>query len=187
MQANRKDALVETATELFYRNGFHATGIDRILVESGVAKMTLYKHFRSKEDLIVAGLEKRGGEVRARLRSDVEGRARSAKKRLLAVFDVVAESLADDGFCGCLFINACAEYGDRAHPVHQAASQHKAAVRQFFEELAVVAGAEDAAVLADQMMLLTEGATVVAQVSGPELAARHLRKAAKQLIKHAGI
>jgi AcrR family transcriptional regulator len=187
MPAGRKDALVETATEMFHRNGFHATGIDRILAEAGIAKMTLYKHFRSKEELIVAGLERRSEEYRTWLRTGVEERARSAKKRLLAVFDLVAESLTKDGDRGCIFVNACAEYGDRSHPVHQAAAAHKAAVHSYFQELAQTAGAVDATALADQVMLLTEGATAIGQVSGPEAATRHLRKAAKQLIKHAGI
>ena len=76
-RVSRRDELVETALDLFYRNGFHATGIDRILAEAGVAKMTLYKHFRSKDDLIVAALERRDERFRAWFQGTVEREARS--------------------------------------------------------------------------------------------------------------
>ncbi len=187
MVASRKDELVDTALDLFYQNGFHATGIDRILGSAGIAKMTLYKHFRSKDALIVAALERRDERFRDWFRAAVEARARSPKKRLLAVFDTLEDWFTASGFQGCMFINAAAEYADRADPVHVTAAAHKTAMREYFKELAEAAGADDPADLSEQLALLVEGATVTAHISGRAEAARRARRVAKVLIKNAGV
>ncbi len=187
MAASRKDDLVDTALDLFYQHGFHATGVDRILATAGVAKMTLYKHFRSKDALIVAALERRDARFREWFRASVEARARSPRKRLLAVFDTLEDWFDAAGFQGCMFVNAAAEYGHRDDPVHLAAAAHKAAMREYFRELANAAGADDAEDLAEQIALLVEGATVTAHVSGHREAARRARRVAKTLVKNAGL
>ncbi|MGH7058716.1 MAG: TetR/AcrR family transcriptional regulator, partial [Acetobacteraceae bacterium] len=89
MASLRRDHLVQTALALFSRHGYHATGIDRILAESGVAKMTLYKHFRSKDDLILAALRHRDEQFCRWFQSEIEARAAHPRERLLAVFDVL--------------------------------------------------------------------------------------------------
>ena len=106
MALSRRDHLVETAAELFRRNGYHATGIDRILAESGCAKMTLYKHFRSKDELILAALRRRDEQFRNALMRAVERRAESPRGRLLAVFERLGELIAEPDFSGCMFVNA---------------------------------------------------------------------------------
>ncbi len=185
-RASRRDELVETALDLFYRHGFHATGIDRILAEAGVAKMTLYKHFRSKDELIVAALMLRDARFRAWFGAAVERAARSPKKRLIAVFAALEEWLAAPGFQGCPFINAAAEYGDANDPVHRAAAEHKAAMRAYLHDLAADSGADDPDELAGQLLMLVDGATVAMQVEGDAKAARRARRVAKALIKAAG-
>ncbi len=185
MAISRRDQLVETALDLFYRNGFHATGIDRVLAASGVAKMTLYKHFRSKDELILATLRLRDERFRHWLAEAVESRTRSPRKRLLAVFDVIEEWFGAAGFQGDMFINAAAEYGDPAHPVRMAAADHKAAMRAYFRDLALAAGARDAESLATQWALLVDGAVVTAQVAGNMRSAKHARRIAKGLLKSA--
>ncbi|MDJ0935396.1 MAG: helix-turn-helix domain-containing protein, partial [Kiloniellales bacterium] len=110
MTATRRDHLVDTAAKLFARHGFHATGIDRILAEAGVAKMTLYKHFRSKDELILAALRRRDEEFRNWFRRRVEARADAPRARLLAVFDVLAEWFEQPDFAGCTFVAAAAEF-----------------------------------------------------------------------------
>lgn len=187
MEVSRKQKLMDTALALFERNGFHATGIDRILAESGVAKMTLYKHFRSKDELIVAALRGRDAQFREWFRSAVEAKAKAPKKRLLAVFDVLEEWYSSPGFHGCVFISAACEYGERDNPVLATAAENKALMRAYLAEIAGEAGAADAEGLADQFMLLMDGATVTAQLSGDPAAARRARRVAKVLLKNAGM
>lgn len=186
MSVSRKDHLVETALALFAREGFHATGIDRILAESGVAKMTLYKHFRSKEELVVAALRLRDERFRAWLAERAAAGGKSPRKRLLSVFDALEEWFGTPGFRGCMFVNACAEYGSLEHPVHATAAEHKGAMRGWLRDLAAEAGVADAEEAADQLMLLIDGATVTAHVTGNGRAARRARRTAKSLLKQAG-
>ena len=125
MARGKREELVETALALFGREGFHATGIDRILAEAGVAKMTLYHHFRSKDELILAALRLRDERFRNDFMRRVEKNADDPAERLLAIFDVFAEMFREGGATGCTFINACAEYADPDSPIHRAAAEHK--------------------------------------------------------------
>jgi AcrR family transcriptional regulator len=182
MPSSRRDHLVDTAVALFGRHGFHATGIDRVLRESGVAKMTLYKHFRSKDELILAVLRRRDERFRNWFVRAVERRGRTPRARLLALFDALGEWFAGPDFWGCTFINASAEFGDPDHPIHAAAAEHKRLVLGYVRGLAEAAGAPDPEALARQLMLLAEGAIVIAQVSGEAGAAAEARGAAEVLI-----
>lgn len=187
MTASRRDQLVEAALDLFYRNGFHATGIDRILGEAGVAKMTLYKHFKSKDDLILAALELRDRRFQEWFWAAVDARARSPRKRLLAVFDVLEDWFSAAGFQGDMFINAAAEFGAGDHPVHLVASRHKVEMRRRLVDLAATAGAADAEQLGSQLALLMEGAIVTAHVNGDDRGAKTARRTAKLLLKNANV
>ena len=106
----RREHLVETALRLFYEKGFHATGIDTILAESGVAKMTLYKYFKSKDDLILAALELRDRRWMGWFGGELKRRGKTPRQRLLAVFDILGDWFGQDEFRGCLFLNAASEY-----------------------------------------------------------------------------
>jgi AcrR family transcriptional regulator len=186
MASDRRQHLVDTALHLFYHRGFHATGIDTILAEAGVAKMTLYKHFKSKEELILAVLRRRDELFRNWFMREVERRARSAPERLLALFDVYDAWLHDEGTThGCMFINATAEFAAHDDPIHTAAAQTKHLVLGYVRSLAVAAGATQPDTLANQLTLLLEGATVTAQVMGNRNAAREARQAAEVLIRYA--
>src|SRR5690554_3207754 len=124
MAMNKRDQLIEKAQELFYREGYHATGIDRILAESGVAKMTMYKHFKSKEELILAVLDARHEIMIQRLRERAS--KLTPREALLAMFDGLHSMIhSRDQFCGCLFVNAAAEYQDREHPIHRRSCTYK--------------------------------------------------------------
>src|SRR4051812_50145349 len=115
-----RERVLETAYRLFSRHGTRAVGVDRIIAESGVAKMTLYRNFASKDDLILAFLERREERwTRAWLQASVEERADSPAERLLAIFDVFGEWFARDDFEGCSFINVMLEVADAQHPVRQ--------------------------------------------------------------------
>ena len=181
MAREKRDELVETALELFRRDGFHATGIDRILAEAGVAKMTLYHHFRSKDELILAALRLRDERFRNDFMRRLERSSDVPAERLVAMFDVLAEVLLGD-CAGCTFINACAEYGDPESPIHRAAAEHKRLFGEYMCGLARAAGAREPDALARQLCILMDGVIVTAQVSGDSDAAAQARRVAELLV-----
>ncbi len=185
MAASRRDHLVATASALFNRDGFHATGIDKVLAAAGVAKMTLYNHFKSKDELILAALRRRDETFRNWFLRTLESRAKTPRARLLAVFDVLAEWFAQPDFQGCLFISAAAEYKRLEDPIHAACAEHKRLLLGTLRRLASEAGAAEPEALAQQLNLLVEGATVTAQMSGGTEPARHARAAAETLLRAA--
>ena len=182
MASLRRDHLVGTALALFSKHGYHATGIDRILAESGVAKMTLYKHFRSKDDLILAALRRRDEEFRRWFQAEIESRAATPHERILAAFDVLETWFNDPEFNGCCFIHAAGEYGGTGDPVRAAAAEHKARVLSYLRDLAQSAGATAPDDVARQLMILINGAIVAAHVSGETTSARGARALAETLL-----
>jgi AcrR family transcriptional regulator len=176
--SQRRELLVDTAIALFAENGYHATGIDRILEVSGVSKKTLYRHFRSKDELILAALKKYDGLARNDFMRQVNISAQTPRGRLLALFDVAESWFGQNDFYGCMFINAIGEYSDAETPIRQACKNFKAMTRGFIQELCVEAKAPDAAGLAEELALLFEGATVTAQVSQERSRAAQVAKGA---------
>lgn len=185
MPASPRERLIDTALELFNRQGYRATGIDGLLAEAGCAKMTLYNQFGSKEGLIRAALEARDSRWRTWLRNRVEALAASPRERLLAVFDALEEWFRRPEFRGCLFAKAAAEYPELADPVHRAAARHQRELLAYLRGLAADAGARRPAPLARALMLLVQGAITVTQVNGPVGAAETARRAAETLIAEA--
>lgn len=185
MPTSKRDHLIEVACGLFYRHGFHATGIDTILAESGVAKMTLYKHFRSKDDLILATLRLQDRRWREWFVSAVEQRAAAPRERLLAMFDVLEVSFRRKSFCGCPFLKATSEFPALNDPVHQIAVRHQSEVCRYIRGLASEAGAGDPDGLAEQLGLLLRGAIATAQVAGKVGSARKAKEVARGLIDEA--
>jgi len=172
-----------TAWRLFYRDGYRVVGIDTILAEAGVAKMTLYNHFASKEDLIVAVLEKRDRELRASMVATVEAAGRSPSKRLFAVFEWLEAWFNSDDFKGCAFIRALSEYPEPDHPIHQVAWCHKLAVIGMLTELAKANGAKDPAAFAQSLSMLIDGAIVSAHGTGTSASCASARATAASLLK----
>ena len=166
---------------------FRATGIDRVLKESGVAKKTLYNHFQSKDDLIVAVLDKRDEDFMAKMRTTVarlapqqEGDPRMS--RILAFFDGLDEWFRSDSFNGCTFINASAEYPRGDCPIHQACATHKERVLETLEGLLSELPLADPRQVAREVALLAEGAIVNAHTAGDLEAARVTKAAAGRLL-----
>lgn len=174
-----------TAQRLFYRDGYRLVGIDTLLAEAGVAKMTLYNHFSSKEELIVAVIEKQDAEVRAALTTAVAAAGRSPTRQLAAVFDWLKGWFESADFKGCAFIRACSEYPESNHPIHQAALRHKQAVNGMLRQIATEAGAKNSVELANTLGLLIDGAILTAHSSGSSAPATTARNAAATLLKHA--
>ncbi|MEQ8584954.1 MAG: TetR/AcrR family transcriptional regulator [Thalassobaculaceae bacterium] len=187
---SRRDHLVDTALRLFYTQGFHATGIDKVLAEAGVAKMTLYKHFRSKDDLIQAALERRDAQFRDWLTGEMERASDEPRDRLLAMYDALADwfrgrAFEGLGFSGCAFINASGEFAEPDHPAHRTSADHKRRIIDYLTGVCAKAGARDPADLAEQLALLKEGAIVTAQVRSQPEAAALAKRMAEALIDRA--
>lgn len=151
-----RERILDTVSRLFYERGYQAVGIDTIVAESGIAKMTLYRHFPSKDDLIVAYLERANRQFWGWL--DAETSAIADPRERLAGILAAAGALAGKPQClGCAFQGAAAEFPQLEHRAHQAALAHKLAVRERFGALAAQAGLRDPATLADQLLLLLDG------------------------------
>jgi AcrR family transcriptional regulator len=182
-----RERVLATAYELFSRHGTRAVGVDRIIEESGVAKMTLYRNFASKDDLILAFLDRRDEQwTRAWLQSEVEARAATPAGRLLAIFDAFGEWFAIDGFEGCSFINVMLEVTDPGHPVRDAAIRHLAAIRAFLSGLAEKAGIEDPDAFARSWHILMNG-SIVAAGEGDVHAAARAREFGVLLLERHGV
>ncbi|MDF3931039.1 TetR/AcrR family transcriptional regulator [Pseudomonas citronellolis] len=182
--SSKREQLLNTALELFYREGYHATGIDRILAESGVAKMTLYKHFKSKDELIMAALEERHART---VRRFGEGLPPASRELVLALFDRLHAYLQEEDFQGCAFIHAAAEFHERDHPIHRQAAQHKGFIEAFLQDQLQRLGAKEAGKLARQLQYLMEGVLVMAHMHGPADQALEAREAADTLLRGAGL
>lgn len=161
-----RDRLLAAAQIRFNEDGYNGAGIDAIIADAGIARMTLYNHFASKDALIEAVLERRHQDLTVWIMEGVNRRAEDPVARLLAVFDVLGDWLGSDSFRGCLFIRAVGELGVSHDAVRQAASDHKTWYRRFFRENAVAASLADPNRLADDLLLLLEGATARALVDG---------------------
>jgi AcrR family transcriptional regulator len=176
-----RERILQTAQRLFYRNGFRAVGIDTIIAEAGVAKMSLYRHFPSKDDLIVGYLEESNRRYWDWLDGAVAG-IDDPELRLIGMFEAI-EKLATSPEClGCAFQGTAAEFPDRDHPGHQVALAHKKNVRKRFATLAEKAGLRGPGELADHLLLLMDGAWVAARMYGPDNPAQGLAATARTLI-----
>lgn len=151
-----RERILESAFRLFYAYGVRAVGIDRIIEESGVAKATFYKHFPSKDDLVVAYLDKVDGIWTGQLRDAAAAAGESPRDQLVGMFDALGGACRRDGYRGCAFINAAAEH-QAGTAVHDRTLEHKDAVRAWVRELAARAGAGDPDALARALTLLLDG------------------------------
>lgn len=174
--------ILDAAAELFYRQGIRAVGIDTVIAQAGVAKASLYHHFRTKDDLTAAVLRRRDERWREWLSKTVEERADSPRARLLAVFDALVEWSATDEFRGCAFINAAAEFPDPDHVVRAVVREHKQAMINYLGDLACAAGVKDPEACAAELFLLVEGATVRAYIENDPEAAAAAKAAAAALL-----
>jgi AcrR family transcriptional regulator len=179
---SKRQVLVAKATELFSQQGYHAVGIDRIISESGVAKMTLYNHFASKSELVLEVLRQREEQAAESLREFI-ARFTVPLERVKAVFQWHEVWFSSETFCGCMFINAASEFPDHADAIHCAAASQKQHVTELISELLEEMFEQDvAARLAEQFLILIDGATVTAQISGQAKSATVAWDIARQLL-----
>lgn len=182
MRPTKREELVQKALKVFYRNGFHATGMDMLVAETGVSKTSMYKHFRTKEDLILGVLRLRDEQFRNRLFRRMEELGAKPGERLLAMFDALGEWFAEPDFRGCMFIKASAEYQEAGHPIHAQSAEHKRLLFNHVRDLAEAAGAADPDALARQLLLLKEGAIVTAHLGHTEDPAGDAKATAAELL-----
>ena len=161
-----REKLIQAGHEIFYREGFLAVGLDRLLNEVGCSKQTFYNHFESKDDLIVAVIDEHhrwwSSEVRDRIQRTGGPDARG---QILAMFDVMDEIMHDPEYHGCIFINAAVEFPQPHHPAHQSARKAKADGLALLTELAEGAAAADPTALAQEIDMIIEGALITHQVA----------------------
>jgi AcrR family transcriptional regulator len=162
-KADPRESILGAASELFGRHGFQAVGVDRIAEESGVAKMTLYRAFSSKDDLIAAYLDLEHDRLWQWLRSTTADLDDPAA-RLRAFYEALAVRTASAACTGCPFQIAASEFPDPRHPANRRARSHKRGLRAQLEQWAHSAGLADAERMANQLFLLMEGAWAAARM-----------------------
>lgn len=181
---NARGRLIEKAIDLFYRLGFNAVGLDQIIAETGVTKTTFYKHFESKEALIIAAIQQRDAwELEAWNRAIKKIAGDDPRAQLLALFDVMDIWFNDPDFGGCIFINAAAEFPNPNEPAHQAAAKHKTMLRDHYHALAKKAGAKDPDTFADLYTTLVEGTLILRHVHHRNDAAKVTKPMVEQLMR----
>jgi AcrR family transcriptional regulator len=183
LRPGARERIVRAAGDLFYAEGIHAVGVDRVTAAAGVAKATMYQQFRSKDELVAACLQRRAEQWRASVADPVLALPGSAARRIGAVFERLGKTFAAPGYRGCPFINAAAEYPGPDGPVAAAIAAHRAQVRGLFAELLAGVPAARRAALTDQLVLLYDGTMVGAQLDQGPRAARRARAAARQLLE----
>jgi AcrR family transcriptional regulator len=158
-----RQRILDNAYELFSRRGIRAVGVDEVIEGAAVAKATLYRHFRSKDELVLAFLEQREQLwTRQFVEAGARERGSTPEERLLAIFDVFHDWFQRDDYEGCSFINVLLETGDRDHPVGAASAQHLENIRAFVRTLAEQAGLRDPEAFALSWHILMKGAIVQA-------------------------
>lgn len=177
-----RERILQAAYELFSHRGVGAVGVDAIVERAGVAKMSLYRHFQSKEGLVLAFMDRRARLWKEQwLETEVMRRAVDPEARLLAIFDVFAEWFHARDFEGCAFINVLLE-SEPESPVRTAAAEHLASIRAFVEHLARQARLDDPAKFARTWHILMKG-SIVAAGEGQRDAARDARKAGALILQ----
>ncbi len=172
-----RERILEVASNLFYKKGIQAVGVDAIIAQAEVARMSFYRHFKSKEGLVLAFLEQRDEQIRSWFETEVIRLAPEPMNRPLAVFDALALRFATQDYRGCAFINTMAEIPNREDLVHQASAKHKALFQDYLGRLLRAAGFSDE--YAPDLLQLFDGAVVSAvRVGSAEPAFRAKRLAA---------
>lgn len=182
-RGSARERILQTAGDLFYRYGFRAVGVDTVIAASGVAKMTLYKHFPSKDALVVAYLERSNEAFWGWYEEVVRPFEGDPRRQLGAVFEGVSARASSPQCLGCTFTGAAGEFPDPGHPGHRAALGHKKQVLSKFESLAEAAGLREPRALAEALLLLMDGAWNAARMFGPGSHAKSVADAANIMIE----
>ena len=189
MASDTRRRLIDAALKRFKREGFRNVGVDQIFGDVGISRTAFYKHFASKDDLMVEALAIQTRASQETFRQMVRDRGgRSAVGQLRALFDVVEWIVDSDDFHGCVFINAAIEFPLPHDPAHAAAARNREAMLEVIRDIAERAGAADASRMAEELCLLMEGVYVARQVTGRRDATGVARRIAEDVIRrHLGV
>jgi AcrR family transcriptional regulator len=181
-----RERLSRAAYELFSNHGLRAVGVDAVIAKAGTAKMTLYRNFPSKDDLILDFLRRREQLwTREWLEAESRRRGKTPRQQLLAIFDVFGEWFSQPDFEGCSFLSTMIEIKDPANPVHQAAIGHLANIRAYVEKLASAAGIADTEAFSRKWHIVMKG-SIMAAHEGDRAAASRAREIGELLLKEYG-
>lgn len=185
MARSKRDELIQKATDIFYRHGFQATGMDMLVVETGISKTSIYKHFKTKDDLIVATLRLRDEFLRGWLFRRMAELASTPREQLIAMFDALDEWFSEPDFHGCMFAKACSEFQDPDHPINREATAHVARLSAQLAEIADRAGLPNPYDIARRLSLLKEGAVVMATMGRDNRPAQEAKAIALGVLREA--
>ena len=183
-----RERLLDAAEALIYAGGIHATGVDAIVKQSGTARKSFYTHFETKDALVAAALERRDERWMNWFIAGTQRRGKTARKRLLDMFEVLREWFVSEGFHGCAFLNAAGEIASAEDPIRIVSRKHKERLLDFVRSQCDAFAAESgmdarrAARLSRQWLILLDGAIAVALVSGEADAALDAQAAARSLL-----
>jgi AcrR family transcriptional regulator len=178
-----RERVFAVAADLFYRKGIRAVGVEEIVNEAGVAKISLYRNFKSKDDLIVAYLEERNGAFWRQWDERFAPVANDPRALLDAIMDYLARRTTQAGYRGCPFINYAVEFPEAAHPGHRVVDANKREWRRRFTAIAEALEAPKPKLLADSLLLLVEGAYAISQtLGGPKGPGAAISAAAKAMV-----
>jgi AcrR family transcriptional regulator len=175
-----RERLLATARRLFYAEGIHAVGVDRLVGEAGVTRATFYRHFPTKEALVEAYLRATDDDLRAAVDDALAGD--DPRRALEALLDLIGHTTNAPGFRGCHFINAAAEYPDSTHRVRVAIRDHRDWFQQTVTELAAKVGNPDPALAGQILVLLHDGALAAGQLDDPVAVRDAVKTAALKLV-----
>lgn len=178
-----RERILDAAADLFYRDGIRAVGVDAIISAAGVAKASFYRHFASKEDLVVEWLRSDRARWLDRVRAETERRASAPDERLLVFFDVLSEHVAEPGYAGCAYLNTAAEHREPEGPVRSASVEFVMEIEAYLASLAAAAGLRSPDQLGTELRLLCGGfMTAVAAVGEVPAQSAALRAAVRALV-----
>lgn len=185
VHGSMRERLIEAANELFYAHGLRAVSVDKVIDRAGTTKVTFYRHFQSKDDLIVAYLEYRAALERDGVEAAIVHGDGDVDATLRLISGHTGTMACTPGFRGCPFINAAAEYPDRDSPVRQVVDTHRDWWTSAFERLAAPLGLADAAAAADDLMLLRDGVMVAGYLGDPSKVAASFLRSCQAVIRSA--
>jgi AcrR family transcriptional regulator len=179
---NLREHILDVASGLFYKYGVRNIGIDRIISESGIARMTLYNHFKSKDLLIEEYLRRASTRWMKWYGGKIERSSADPRERILGAFTVLDGWFHSKDFRGCSVTNAMVELADEAHPACAVKDEYHEGLRQLFGRVAREAGADDPDALADELIVVLRGAMTSALLDGPEGVAQRARRTASHIL-----
>jgi AcrR family transcriptional regulator len=181
-RASARDRLLTAASQLFHENGVQATGVDSIVAEAGVAKATFYRHFPSKDDLVVAWLRDSRTRWLDRIRADVDSGGIDAAQRIPKFFEVLADWLETESYRGSPYLNTLVEIRDPAHPARRIIREYFQEFQDYLDGLIAAAGYRDSRRLAAALEILTLGSVSLAVARGSRAPVMAARDAALRLL-----